>query len=113
MKPSGAPLLRAGPGDSPSWTYFLARLGISACSVVQRRDRSFGNCNVLLDRSCARPDGADDAPAQDDGDAAAKNDHFAGIAILYAEKGAARLRQFRQFGSCFVENSCRLGFVDR
>jgi len=53
---------------------------------------SLGNCNVLLNGSGARSDGADNAPVEHDGYAATEDDNFAGITFLNTEKWLPRLR---------------------
>src|SRR5215469_3324833 len=80
--------------------------------ATKRRYRSLGNCDVLLNGSSARPDGADDVPVEHDGHAAPEDDNFAGITFLNTEQWLTRLRQACQIGGRFIEDSGRHRLID-
>src|SRR5215813_13546953 len=97
-----------------SFHAFLARDRFSGwlCWATKRGYRSLGNCDVLLNGSGARSYGADDAPVEHDGYAAAEDDNFAGITFLNTEQWLPRLRQARQIRGRFIEDSGRYRLID-
>src|SRR5262249_7467199 len=78
-----------------------------------RRGRRFCNGNILLHRTGACSYGSDELPIAKNGNAAAKDHHFAFVAFLNAKKRLPGLCELRQVRSCLVEQSRRFGFLDR
>ena len=89
----------AARGAPPGMEYLRLLLRTSFCTFLARAPSSgwlrrvakcgycsLGSCNVLLNGSGARSDGADDAPVEHDGYAAPEDDNFAGITFLNTEQ---------------------------
>src|SRR5262249_45803103 len=75
------------------------------CLVTKCSDSRLCNRNVLFNSAGTCSDRTDDGSVQNDGYSAAEDDHLSRVALLNAEKRLSRLRESREVGGGFIEDS--------